>query len=409
MNKINLLKKAAGLKIVIFLVLFFSSNLYSQNRNPIDVIINNVISNASFVSQDVPSNVTVGQTSNVSITMKNTSVNTWMTTDGYKLALYDARMNPTGMDVWGINEVPLPYNTAPGNNVTFNFTIRAPYTTGFHGFQWSMKYLDTYFGEITPAVSINVTGGNDVSRDSYQYPPYPTSGALFVNQSVPMTMYPGQKYHVWVTMQNNGNVSWTTDYRLAAYASYHSSTPWSVASIPVSYIIEPGKTVTFEYDVVAPSAEGDYTFEWSMMNGSQYFGEHSRPVTVRVRSYPSETSNGYNSASYVSQTVPLTMKTNRAYKVTVTMTNSGNSTWLPGQYRLVFADPYTSAYPWGINSVELPMSITPGGSIDFNFKVKAPSTPGTYNWQWQMVSSSGAFGDKTSPVTITVTRNQHDD
>ncbi|HEX3130249.1 MAG TPA: hypothetical protein VH394_23135, partial [Thermoanaerobaculia bacterium] len=54
--------------------------------------------------------------------------------------------------------------------------------------------------------------------------------------------------------------------------------------------------------------------------------------------------------------------------------------------------------------VELPAAVAPGGEVTLNFTVTAPATPGTYNFQGQMVQECVTwFGDFTPNVGVTVT------
>ena len=57
---------------------------------------------------------------------------------------------------------------------------------------------------------------------------------------------------------------------------------------------------------------------------------------------------------------------------------------------------------WQVGSrVPLPRDVAPGGSVTFTFSVKAPTSSGTYNFQWQMVQDGVEwFGEPTSNVSI---------
>jgi hypothetical protein len=91
-----------------------------------------------------------------------------------------------------------------------------------------------------------------------------------------------------------------------------------------------------------------------------------------------------NGATYVSQTVPSAMTAGQNYTVSVTMNNSGTSTWTTDLYKLGSQNPQDNG-TWGTNRVNLASSVAPGANYTFTFTVTAPSTPGTYNFQWRMV------------------------
>lgn len=114
------------------------------------------------------------------------------------------------------------------------------------------------------------------------------------------------------------------------------------------------------------------------------------------------TCTGYFLPGY---SVPTTMTTSQTYSAYVIMKNVGATTWSEANaYRLSSADPLNNT-TWGTSRVFLPANliVTPGSSRAFSYTVTAPPTPGTYNWQWNMVHELvGYFGDPTPNIPITV-------
>lgn len=110
-----------------------------------------------------------------------------------------------------------------------------------------------------------------------------------------------------------------------------------------------------------------------------------------------------HAASVVTQSVPAYMDAGATYAVSVTVQNNGDSTWTQADsYRLGSQNPQDN-YTWGLNRVELPASVPPGGQVTFNFYVTAPSSPGTYDFQWRMVQDGVEwFGDYTPDVPVEV-------
>ncbi len=112
-----------------------------------------------------------------------------------------------------------------------------------------------------------------------------------------------------------------------------------------------------------------------------------------------------NGATFVSQNVPAIMPVGSAQTVSVTMRNTGTSIWASaGGYRLGSRNPQNNT-TWGRNRVELNPGevIFPNQTKTFTFTVVAPATPGTYNFQWQMVQDGVAwFGASSDTVVITV-------
>jgi Matrixin/FG-GAP-like repeat/Ig-like domain from next to BRCA1 gene/Fibronectin type III domain len=137
----------------------------------------------------------------------------------------------------------------------------------------------------------------------------------------------------------------------------------------------------------------------------------------RVRAYNSVGNSGYsneanattqsstpaNNAAFVTQSTPSSLKTRQAASVTVTMNNNGTTTWVAGTYYLGSQNPQDNT-TWGLNRVNLASAVAPGANGVFTFNITAPSSPGTYNFQWKMAQNgSGYFGTASSNLAITVT------
>ena len=110
-----------------------------------------------------------------------------------------------------------------------------------------------------------------------------------------------------------------------------------------------------------------------------------------------------HAAVVVAQSVPAFMDAGNTYLVSVTMRNNGSNTWTQADgYRLGSQNPQDN-WIWGLNRVQLPASVSPGGQVTFNFFVTAPYNAGTYNFQWRMVKEFVEwFGDPTPNIVIAV-------
>lgn len=138
------------------------------------------------------------------------------------------------------------------------------------------------------------------------------------------------------------------------------------------------------------------------------------PATVRTRDFlgeymrsggsSSRSQQPGNGATYVSQSAPATMIAGRSYRVSISMRNSGTSTWTAADsYGLGSQNPQDNR-TWGGARVNMAASIPPNANATFSFTVVAPSTPGTYNFQWRMLREGVEwFGDYTPNVQISVT------
>jgi len=102
----------------------------------------------------------------------------------------------------------------------------------------------------------------------------------------------------------------------------------------------------------------------------------------------------------------------KTWETRILMRNMGCAHWnWPGEADVFFLgsqNPQENSN-WGLQRVGVPET-TPGNGYDssvwFTFNTTAPMTPGTYNFQWQIVREQGAsdlwFGKKSSNVTIKV-------
>jgi RHS repeat-associated protein len=141
--------------------------------------------------------------------------------------------------------------------------------------------------------------------------------------------------------------------------------------------VSPGNNATFSFNVTAPSTAGTYNFQWKMVqDGVEWFGAQSTNVAVKV---------GLNDAGFASHSVPPVMTPGQSYPVTVTMQNTGGKTWTAGTFHGLGSQNPQDNTTWGGNRVTLPGTTAPGANAAFSFNVTAPTTPGTYNFQWKMV------------------------
>jgi hypothetical protein len=341
--------------------------------------------NAQFMSQTVPATWTAGQSYNVSITMKNTGTTTWSAFT-YKLG----SQSPANNTSWGPSRATLAKNVPPGSLGTFNFTVIAPTAAGTYNFQWQMIWEGGgFFGDMTPNMPFTVGGGGGGG----------TNGAGFVSQTVPATMTAGQSVPVSLTFNNSGTTTWSPGTYTLGSRSPDGNTTWGLSQVALPQSVAPGGSVTFSFNVTAPAAAGTYTFQWGMRQGSTYFGTSSPATSVTVTSGGGG-GGGTNNATYVSQTVPATLTSGQTSSVTVTMSNSGTTTWAAGTYSLQSQ----AGASWGISRVNVASPVAPGSNGVFTFTITAPTTAGTYNFQWRMAQDGvGAFGDVTPNVAVVVT------
>ena len=127
------------------------NNSWTQSLTVVDVT-----NSAQFISQSVPTEMIVGQSYPVSVTMKNIGRTTWTKAGGYRLGSQKLQDNTT----WGLGRVDLGDgdSIAPNQTKTFTFTVTAPQTPEHYYFKWRMlKERVEWFGQNSVEVRIRVT------------------------------------------------------------------------------------------------------------------------------------------------------------------------------------------------------------------------------------------------------------
>jgi len=111
-----------------------------------------------------------------------------------------------------------------------------------------------------------------------------------------------------------------------------------------------------------------------------------------------------NHAMFVLQSVPSQVRPGQSFPVSVTIRNTGTNTWTPeGRYALGAQNPDTAPYTWTIGRAPVPAAIAPDTNVTFQFTATAPTTPGTYPFQWRMVQDGVEwFGAATPSVNVLV-------
>jgi hypothetical protein len=147
-------------------------------------------------------------------------------------------------------------------------------------------------------------------------------------------------------------------------------------------------------------------YRWLMRSRTAAAGDGpwSAPLNFSLMAPPPPPSPT-NGATFVSQSVPSTMAAGGTYAVSVTMSNTGTSTWTAGsEYRLGSQNPQDNQ-TWGVVRVMLGAneSVAPGQSKTFTFNVTAPSSAGTYAFQWRMLQELVMwFGQYSPSLSIAV-------
>lgn len=322
--------------------------------------------NAAFLWQSVPSTMVPGQPYNVSVRMRNTGSTTWPAGGSIRLG----SQNPQDNQTWGLHRVLLPATVPPGGWVTFQFTVVAPSVPGTYNFRWRMlRESVAWFGALTPNVAVSVQ------------PPQPPAAPSNL-----VAAYDAPAARIQLNWTDNSH----NEDGFEVQFSYGGS-PWSNPTPPTV----PANVTTWQSAPDPPS--GSYQFRVRAFRaGLSSSWSNVAPVTA----FPVPP---VDDASFVWQSVPGVMNAGQQYVASVTMHNTGTTTWTAAaNHRLGSQNPQDN-HTWGLGRVLLPWSVPPGGQVTFSFFVNAPATPGNHDFQWRMLREGVAwFGASTPNVVVVV-------
>jgi RHS repeat-associated protein len=227
-----------------------------------------------------------------------------------------------------------------------------------------------------------------------------SDAATGVNISAPSTMAPGSTAYVTVTIRNSGTTTWypglPNPYRLGSQNPQDNRT-WGVGRVELGSTVAPGGNAVFGFTITAPSTPGTYDFGWGMLREGLYWFGGNIASSIKVAA-PAPVYD----AQLISASVPSSMTAGGYYKVSITLKNTGNTTWTSPDFSLANSD---DSQTFGISRVSMnPSTVAPGQSSTFDFQVRAPAAAGTYTFQWGMVwEYHQRFGqNSTTYITVSV-------
>lgn len=239
----------------------------------------------------------------------------------------------------------------------------------------------------------------------------PALDSAYNAQSYQSTMVAGSTAIVWVEYRNTGSSTWqmggSNPVHLGTWnpqdrsSAFYTPGNWLGPNRPTEMDVStcaPNQVCRFTFIMTAPSTPGVYTEYWRLVKeGVAWFGYSGVYFQITVTA-------PQNNASHVSNTIPTTMTVGQSTSVSVTVQNTGDTTWTKAAgYKLGGvgdSDPFAAARQELGDSD----SIAPGQQKTFTFTFTAPSTPGTYTTDWQMLREGvqwfGGVLSKNVQVTV---------
>jgi len=243
----------------------------------------------------------------------------------------------------------------------------------------------------------------------------PTWSASYDLSKVPTTWAPGQSKTFQVTVTNTGNQTWpSTGYYAVDLDLHFATSPGGSANIanwlnstafPLPGDLAPSVSVAVTVTFAAPSNSGSLVLEAEMIKEHQFWFQQwsSVPVTVTGPTW---------SASYDLSNAPPTWAAGQSQTFQVTVTNTGNQTWLSTGYNAVDFDLHFTTVVGGssqsagwLNSkaFSLPADLAPSGNVTFSVTFAAPSTAGSMFLEAEMIKEHQFWFTQVSSVAVTVT------
>jgi hypothetical protein len=259
--------------------------------------------------------------------------------------------------------------------------------SGSGAFTFTIKVNDAASGTAQRVFSINVgLPGEDYNSQ-------------IVSQSVPANVQPGQPFNVNIKWNNTGTRAWNGSggFRLGSQ-NPANNVVWGGNIVQLlGYIVQPGEALDLTFTAFAPLAAGKYNFQWQCVQDDVFFGQVSSNVSIQVGD-----GGGADNSAFVSESIAPSMTSGQSYAASITMRNTGATTWTVADYKIGTQNPQDNNV-WGMNRLSLPGAVAPGGEVTVNFAVNAPVSAGTYNFQWQMIRlTSGFFGAMSTNTAINV-------
>lgn len=114
-----------------------------------------------------------------------------------------------------------------------------------------------------------------------------------------------------------------------------------------------------------------------------------------------------SNAAVLGLNVPTQVAPGQNFSASVTLQNTGSDTWVPAALPSSPSGYKLGSYPhdnvaWGESRAMLPASVLPGGQVAVAIQAVAPATPGTYQFQWQMIQEGVAWFGSIATASIVV-------
>ncbi|MDD4290396.1 MAG: hypothetical protein PHH83_03955, partial [Patescibacteria group bacterium] len=256
---------------------------------------------AQLIEQNIPSTMKPGETIPVTVKFKNAGVDKW--DKNLVLRAYD-KVSPFLKSVFRASDWESTYAIEtvkglvnPGEEYSFTFNLKAPTKVAMYPIylqlEWGKKYQEIIIDDVMAKKFII-----DVKKETsiVKTDTAKTKSAQGISFDLPQIMKAGEVKTVTLTLKNNSNSVWNSNYVLRAYkitkpfsgSNFYDSSWLSVMAVDkIRKNINPGGLYSFTFKIKAPTTSGKYKLYLQFEYGSKYEeiaidGEKTKEYSIEV-------------------------------------------------------------------------------------------------------------------------------
>ena len=323
-----------------------------------------------------------------------------------RTATATATRTPTRTATPTITRTPTRTNTATATATRTNTPVSTPTPTR------------------TATATFTLTPTNTATNTPTATATTPALAVTWGADNAPATMVSGSTYAVGVSFTNTGTQLWPAAGPNPVRLSYHwrsgtcpgtSSAIWNgIQSTLLSDVPAGGAVNGLNATVAPPASAGTFCLQFDLIQeGVTWFSWLGQPMLQKSITV----TPGQYRVQWGAHDTPSTMVVNSNNTVNISFTNTGTLTWAaapPNNVRLSYhwrgggaCNGRTNAV-WNGLRTDIPSDVAQGGSVSgLAATVRAPSTPGTYCLQYDLLHDGVTWfswqGAAMLGVTVTIT------